>query len=438
MATIYDTPRGVGGRIDTNTGLMIGNKLGSDNLTPQPAVSIPDVPPRTTSSALQGYLETLTSNARKQAEKSQDTYSSAVESYLNRGEEQLKLEANAGIDTKAQAVTNYTNQIEAEQLALRRQIERLRQNKEGMFGGAVNQEIDRVERESLSKQADLAILQSAANRDLLTTQNTIDRKIALKYEPLKEKIDFQKGFYEKNQEILNQAEQNQLKRLISQEEREYEQGVNQEKNAYSFYQAAAQNGAPESVLRGALDAINRGDYNQANLLTSSYQVDPLKQAQIAETYQKIAPAGASKETEVLTRVNDINNLLNEPNFDQAFGAIGIIARQIPGSQAQLVGSKAQQVIDTAALAARGQLKGQGPISDFEGQMLKQAQTALRGTLDPEAARQEFKKIRGAILTSSGQPAVVKITGPSGEAKIGQANQEMINEAIKQGYRVEYQ
>lgn len=140
----------------------------------------------------------------------------------------------------------------------------------------------------------------------------------------------------------------------------------------------------------------------------------------------------------LATVNQINNVLANPNFDQAFGLTGGFNTLIPGSNAQKVKADVQQVIDQLALAARGQLKGQGAVSDFEGQMLKNAQSALNFSLAPADAKQALINVRGAITTSSGGSALVRITSPDGTSKTGTANQAMITDAINKGYRVEYQ
>jgi len=71
-------------------------------------------------------------------------------------------------------------------------------------------------------------------------------------------------------------------------------------------------------------------------------------------------------------------------------------------------------------------------------MLRDAQTALQLNASPADARKALIKIRGAIMTSSGMEASVKITSPDGSSKIGSADQLTITEAIKAGYIVEYQ
>lgn len=57
-------------------------------------------------------------------------------------------------------------------------------------------------------------------------------------------------------------------------------------------------------------------------------------------------------------------------------------------------SKAQRLRDLLALEARGKLKGQGAVSDFEGKMLANSQTSLRQDTDEGAFRAELDRIIG--------------------------------------------
>lgn len=138
-------------------------------------------------------------------------------------------------------------------------------------------------------------------------------------------------------------------------------------------------------------------------------------------------------------MNDINNLLSNPNFNTTFGISGLVNRNIPSTHQYSTAKQVEQIINELALAARGQLKGQGAVSDFEGKMLKSAQTSLTLNASPENARKELVKVRGALTTSSGGSANVKVTDPkTGQSKDGLLNSAGITQAIQQGYQVEYQ
>jgi hypothetical protein len=148
-----------------------------------------------------------------------------------------------------------------------------------------------------------------------------------------------------------------------------------------------------------------------------------------------AGAGESKQLET---VNSINNIINSPAFDSTFGIINMVGRNLPGTASYVLSSEVNNLISNLSLAARGQLKGQGSVSDFEGKTLKDAQTALKMNMTPEQARKELLKVRGAILTSSGQKTQVKLTAKNGQSQSVLSDQNGINQAIKDGLTVEYE
>lgn len=217
---------------------------------------------------------------KSEEDKSKSELTGLINEYLGRGEEQTRLETEAEIGTKTQKVTDYTNKLEQEQQALRRQIEAIRKNPSGLLAGAVEQEVRRAERESYSKQADISLLQSAANRDLATAQGIIDRKIALKYEPMREHIDFLQGLYQINRDDLSKAEQNQLQAKTRDEQRQYDRLITQEKSAYDLWVKAAGNGAPVPIISQANSLIGQGKYDEVNTLLAPYaqtiQTDTVK------------------------------------------------------------------------------------------------------------------------------------------------------------------
>ena len=168
------------------------------------------------------------------------------------------MEEAAGIGGKAQKVTDYTNQLEAEQLGLRRQVESIQKNG-NITTGQAQVKINAIERESLSKQADLALLQNAANRDLSTSQGIIDRKIQLTLEPLKQKLEFNKFFYSENKESLTKAEDRQFQLIQNKDKVAFAFAESEQKSIHSAFTTASENGAPESVLQSILRAKSSGE-----------------------------------------------------------------------------------------------------------------------------------------------------------------------------------
>lgn len=231
---------------------------------------------------------------------------------------------------------------------------------------------------------------------------------------------------------------------------------NLDPNSKTFTQDYQKAQATLATLQGQIQAkpaLNAGIVGEYQYAVSQGYKGSFTQYQNEDSNRKasVAAAGAgilpptSQDTsnpqtvKDLTTVNNINNVLANPDFASAFGAKGLINQYIPGSAAQKVIADVQQIKDILSLAARGQLKGQGQISDFEGRMLANAQTALNSNLSADDAKQALANVRGAIITSSGGSTNVAITDPkTGETKIGQASSATITQAIANGYRVTYQ
>jgi len=114
----------------------------------------------------------------------------------------------------------YTSQIEQEQLATRRRIEELQKNQVGMSATGLSVESERINRESLSKQADLAILQTAANRDYDTAASIADRTVALKMEQSNANLAALKFFYDENKSSFTKADDRIYAEVLSKKEAE--------------------------------------------------------------------------------------------------------------------------------------------------------------------------------------------------------------------------
>lgn len=186
-----------------------------------------------------------------------DIYSSLV----GQGARSEDIYKQEGVDTAKKQVDDLTSQIEAEQLANRRQIEELqRTNPNGLFGGALQDETDRINRLSLQKQADLSIVQSAALRRYDTASAIADRRIQLEFEPLKVQLDALKYFYSENQATLNKEEDRLFQQKITQDERTYNEKFTAAKTLQdtklSVMKSLAEKGASTSVQLAVQNATS--------------------------------------------------------------------------------------------------------------------------------------------------------------------------------------
>lgn len=203
----------------TTGGISNGNPvITSQNTAPVPDLKLPKTATDTTIPSMQGIIDankattqTDVAGLLTEAGKQRDISGKAINTTM---QDIFQTTADIGnvengidrtVENKAlQEATNYTNQIEAEQNATRRAVESLQKNNpQGLFGGALQDEVNRLNRDSLSKQADLAILFNASNRNYNTAVQISEKAVKMKLQPLQTKLDNLKFFYAENKELFN-------------------------------------------------------------------------------------------------------------------------------------------------------------------------------------------------------------------------------------------
>lgn len=230
---------------------------------------------------------------QKEQTKAKSAISSIYDKLTNSGQRAEEIYKQEGVDTARRQVDEYTNQLEAEQLANTRRQQELDKNVEGLFGGALAAAKDKANRESLSKQADLAILQNAAVRKYDTASAIAQRKIDLELEPLKTQLDALKFFYTENKAELSTKEQRLYESKIQADTMAYEEAKTSattlQNTKLQLLQQAASQGADSSILnaiQGAStpeEAISAAGQYAGDILDRQY-----KQAQIANIQSEIA------------------------------------------------------------------------------------------------------------------------------------------------------
>lgn len=194
-------------------------------------------------------------------------------------------------DTAKKLADSYTSQIEAEQLATRRAIENIQKNNpQGLFNAGAEQEINRLNRDSLSKQADLAILQNSAIRNYDTAAAIADRQVQLKLEPLKVKAENLKLFYEANKADFNKEDDRLYNEAIKKADNELKKQEDIEKQISEIKQNVAKyagSNASSIISRiSSIDTTSKNALDEALKLGGNYAIDPLeraiKQAQLSK------------------------------------------------------------------------------------------------------------------------------------------------------------
>lgn len=139
------------------------------------------------------------------------------------GEVAMTDEAYRGsVDPAREKLNKLDNQILQEEHSLRRRLEALDKNPEGLFGGALAAEKVKIERESLSRQADLAVIRMAAAGDYAIAKEIADRAVQAKLEVNKNRIEALKINYEDYKDLFSTAEQRAFDLMLSREQGAYE------------------------------------------------------------------------------------------------------------------------------------------------------------------------------------------------------------------------
>lgn len=148
-------------------------------------------------------------------------------------------------------------------------------------------------------------------------------------------------------------------------------------------------------------------------------------------------AAKTKEKDSATSgLSVVNDILDEDKYKAISGPLGG-PFAIPFTEGWQTKAKFDQLKGMLSLDKRQMLKGQGQISDFEFKVLGQAATDLNRMTSEKDFKTALKKVKGVYETSLGGNASVKVKSLDGEVRYGVLSREEIDDAIKQGYFVEY-
>lgn len=300
---------------DANTGKRLSNVISTDQLQSAQPYNLNLPTPRVPSSGLESAItgsvttyKTQSEQERAMREAAQTDTRAGLDRSIN---EIMGLQTEIGNvgntvdrtmeDTARKEADRYTSEIEAEQLAVRRKIEALQKNPQGMTAGAIADESNRFERESLSKQADLAILQNSALRNYTTAKDIADREVQNKLEPLKIKLENLKFFYAEHKEQFNKEDDRLYSEKIKAEQRAIDKEENLQNQISSIKLEAAKNGAPASVLNKLSQAKT---FDEALIGAGQYASDYLGLA--------IKRATLNKTNAELTQLNNAINASKIP------------------------------------------------------------------------------------------------------------------------------
>jgi len=322
-------------------------KINSQNLKPNEPLVLPDAK-TPTYGGMQGAIEQVVADTRTQQEKERDQAlqqkESASDAYLKAILEQGNISSSVDRteqDTAKKQADEFTSQLEQEALANRRRIEEIQKNAQGALAGGVAIEAERVNRESLSKQADLAILQTAANRRYDTAAAIADRAVALKMEQSNAQLSALKFFYENNKERFDKLDDRVYSELLAKKEAENKRQLANEEAIKQLKLNVAQYGGGASLLSqlSAIDTTKPDAFDKAVAIAGKYASDPLdraiKSAQLSKIKAESTAESKLSESEKKSQQASSNlvNLLGQ--YKTAITGVNFIQANRPEKKVEI-------------------------------------------------------------------------------------------------------
>lgn len=198
------------------------------------------------------YLKGLADRTKTTESNSGDALTALLDELRgSKGKSQLTDEnyRNGGVDTAASDLNDVTTQIAGEKQGLANTIAQLKLNKEGKFGGAVDQDISAATDASIARQANLAVIQSAATGKYNLAKSIADRAVDAKYEQEQTNLGVLQKVYDSNKDLFTTAQQQQFTAAQATRAAALEDKRTEQKNITDLAITALKNGAPVSVAQ---------------------------------------------------------------------------------------------------------------------------------------------------------------------------------------------
>lgn len=206
------------------------------------------------SSLTKNTIDQYTKNLQEKSNISEISKNTALDEYLSnlmgsKGETELKSEAySKTVDPLESELISINNQILAEDNANRRKIQALEKNPQGLLAGALNDEINRVNDESLARKADLYVIQMGVQGKYDSAKSIADRAISARLERQRNLNEALKINYEEKKDLFNKEEQRAFESAQSDRERLIRREEDNLKEISDLSITALKNGAPSSLV----------------------------------------------------------------------------------------------------------------------------------------------------------------------------------------------
>lgn len=282
-----------GERVSISTGLpMTSSAITSATLSPQTSFNLTPPKPSTKAEGMTaGFevgadqftknLERERSEAAALRESSLGGYTDALASQLTESGATAKAYGQeGGVDDIQSELDTINSQLIQEQHSNRRRIEALDKNPEGMLRSQVEAEKQRINTESLRRQADLSIIQMGIQGRYDSAKTIADRAVDAILEGEKNRLEALRVNYEENKDLFDKADQRAFETAQGDRERklqneeyrlraEFDQKIKQSDPAYR-----AQLQQTNLQIKKLQQELTGTNYDISNLTPEQFSVLP--------------------------------------------------------------------------------------------------------------------------------------------------------------------
>lgn len=314
-------------KYDTNTGKALSGPINASLLGKNPTKPLP--PPvnnkdaQTTFSANLGALnENFTANPTQVQTTTAPTNqrNSILESIQGligkqgeQGARTAELNAEQDVIGKQTIARDLENQYTSKSRAYDKQVENIRKNEKGLFGGAVDQEVNRIERLRNAELADIAIQYKVAQGAYSDAVGIVDAQIKAEFEPLQNQISSLSNLYQLYADDLTESEKMAAQASIQERQtlldQKYQTARDAKLQQYDLNKIAYQNSFDTTNQK--IVNINGVDYVQNADGSFSLPSVPTNQTQVTSNIEQI---------------DTVTGLLNNPGLKASVGTTGIFGR----------------------------------------------------------------------------------------------------------------
>lgn len=288
-----------------------------------PITSIQPEPATTALDSLQGTLESYKSSLAQEQQLKAEQSGTKTENALadlikfetsTPGEAELTAQAysqEGGVNELSAALKDYDQQIFAEEVALNRKIQQIEKNVEGRTRTAIADDIDRAERDSLQKRADLYVIREGIQGKYDSAKAVADQAIAIQFERRKSVLSALERNYNHYKDKYTVEEQRAFEIAQADRERkldnEEEQAKALQNVKLSAMQMAQSNGAPADVIAAIQSATTPedvlsvgGQWGSTDMLAQ--EIKRLQAAKLQTEYNMLQAelSGQGSESEILS------------------------------------------------------------------------------------------------------------------------------------------